>query len=326
VDNHLEEKLKHLRQLTEEQMLAIIDKSFPCYLYDPMRYVVTAGGKKLRPLLLLMVCEALGESISHALPAAAAIEMVHDFSLVHDDIMDHDDLRRGRLTVHKKWDESVAILAGDGLLVYAFRALSQCPPEVVPRLLDMFSSSIIAVCEGQSLDKTFEQQDQVSLQEYKEMILLKTGKLFGLSCEMGAVLAGGNQDQVVAMRSFGEHLGTVFQIQDDLLDLTATEMNLGKDVGSDIKEGKKTWPVLHFIQHARPDQLQAFERLTNGHVGPDQILEIVELFSKAGSIQAAEQSLRQELETLRNALQILPDNQASAALRQIVALIEKRDR
>ncbi len=326
MDKQLLEKLEHLRQRVDEQMLAILDKSFPQYLYDPMRYVVSAGGKKLRPLLLLLVCESMGKEISHALPAAAAMEMVHDFSLVHDDIMDHDDLRRGRLTVHKKWDQSVAILAGDGLLVYSFRLLTQCPPQYIPRLVEMFSGSIIAVCEGQSLDKTFEQQDRVSLEEYKEMILLKTGKLFGLSCAMGAVLADTNQDKVRAMRLFGEHLGTVFQIQDDLLDLTASEQALGKDVGSDIKEGKKTWPVLHFFQHALPDQLKAYKQLTSGHVGSEQIPEIVELFLKTGSIQAAVQTMKQDLEILHNTLQILPDNQASDALRQIVALIEKRDR
>ena len=190
------EKLEIWRERINRRLLHWVDRLEPASLYDPMRYAITGGGKKFRPLLVLLFAEAAGGDPEDALDAAVAVELVHDFSLVHDDIMDHDELRRGRPTVHKKWDENTALLAGDCLLVQAFRALASIPSCHTLTALNRFSEDIIAVCEGQAFDKSFETQETVTLDEYDTMIGLKTGRLFGLSCELGALFGNGSPAQI----------------------------------------------------------------------------------------------------------------------------------
>ncbi len=298
----------------------------PAELWEPVRWALTAGGKMLRPVLLLISCEAVGGSADDALDAAAAVEMMHTFSLVHDDIMDNDDLRRGRLTVHKKWDVSTAILAGDAILVKAFEAFSRLPADRLPRALAVFSRAVIEVCEGQALDMAFEQRSDVRLEEYFSMIDRKTGRLFAASCTLGALLGGGSQAQIDALTAFGERIGRAFQIQDDLLDLTADETVLGKDIGSDLQEDKKTFLVLYAREHGSREQLESLRRIQQKKELSDaDIRAAIDLLTEIGAVDAARRHIESALDEARRSLNLLTVGRPRTALEQLVEYIRKRE-
>ncbi|HHL51876.1 MAG TPA: polyprenyl synthetase family protein, partial [Flammeovirgaceae bacterium] len=231
--------------------LALPDE--PENLYEPMRYMLGLGGKRLRPLLAVMSHNLFDDNIANAIPPALAIELFHNFTLVHDDIMDNAPLRRGHETVYKKWSTNVAILSGDALLVKAYELLSQSDLAVQPRLLQAFNQTALQVCEGQQLDMDFESRSLtckgVSEKEYLHMIKLKTAVLFGLSLQFGAFTAG--QDEAVAHQLYeaGIHLGLAFQLQDDLLDVYAGD-GFGKQTGGDIINAKKTCLLVKTLEQA----------------------------------------------------------------------------
>ncbi len=231
--------------------LALPDE--PENLYEPIRYMLGLGGKRLRPLLAVMSHNLFDDNIANAIPPALAIELFHNFTLVHDDIMDNAPLRRGHETVYKKWNTNVAILSGDALLVKAYELLSQSNPALQPRLLQAFNQTALQVCEGQQLDMDFENRSLtckgVSEKEYMHMIELKTAVLFGLSLQFGALTAG--QDEAVARQLYeaGIHLGLAFQLQDDLLDVYAGD-GFGKQTGGDIINAKKTCLLVKTLEQA----------------------------------------------------------------------------
>ena len=231
---------KLIRQI-DQTIYAFIRKKEPASLYQPSRYLFDGGGKRLRAILLLLSSTLTGGDYRKALPAAAAVEILHNFSLIHDDIMDNDDLRRGRETIHKKWNAHIAILTGDFLAAAAFKALSQCPEKSLPEISGIFADSFVGLCEGQALDKEFETRDSVTERDYLKMITQKTAVLFSGAMEIGAKIGRAKPSQQRALREFGRHFGLAFQIQDDLLDIVAEEETLGKNIGSDLIEGKKTY-------------------------------------------------------------------------------------
>jgi len=228
----------------DDKLKELVFQTEPVSLYEPIRYISDGGGKRLRPILLIFSCECVGGNIESVLSAAVAVEMIHNFTLVHDDIMDHDDYRRGRQTVHRKWNEDVAILTGDALMVFAYQSLAKSDFKDLTGILDIFSKGVIEVCEGQALDKEFEKRSDVELEEYIKMVDKKTGRLIAVSTELGALIGGGDPETVRAFKKFGEKLGRAFQIQDDLLDIIAEQDVLGKDLGSDLIQDKKTYPLL----------------------------------------------------------------------------------
>lgn len=227
-----------------------VSVDFPESLYDPMSYVLSTYGKRFRPILLIMACESVGGTQRSAYNAALAIEILHNFTLVHDDIMDNDDLRRGKETVHKKWNSNIAILAGDGLIALAYRYLLKTHSRQLKQIIQIFSEAIIKICEGQSVDKDMESVPSVSMDEYLDMIERKTGILVSISAEIGGIIGSGASAAVEALRKYGLELGTAFQIQDDLFDIISEEAILGKDIGSDLCNGKKTYPIILFMQRA----------------------------------------------------------------------------
>jgi len=236
-DKELQKKL--LEQIDREMRNLETFQEVPLF-YDPIHYVLDLGGKKIRPLLLMLSCGACGGEAGKAANAAAAVELLHNFTLVHDDIMDNDNTRRGKPTVHTRWDNSTAILAGDGLLGFAFQKLLQTEGTDTALLARRFTEAMIIICEGQALDKMFEQQEKVSAAAYLDMIDRKTAALIQLSCELGARIAGADAKTVENMKAFGHALGMGFQVQDDILDITADEQALGKKVGSDFEMRKQT--------------------------------------------------------------------------------------
>ena len=210
----------------------------------PVHYVFANGGKRIRPVLLLLACKTVGGRVRDALPAAVAIELLHNFTLVHDDIMDKATSRRGRPTVHTKWDQSTAILVGDELMALAYRSLLQTKSARLHAIADTFTQAFVEVCEGQGLDKEFETQRRVSLPRYLTMIEQKTAKVISAAAEIGALVGRGTVRQVTALQRYGLHLGRAFQVQDDLLDVVADEAKFGKTVGRDIVSGKKTYLLI----------------------------------------------------------------------------------
>ena len=261
VSEEFQEQLNEHRERIDLFLMASASASYPANLYQPMKYFLEFGGKRLRPLLTLLACKAVSGSFEKALAAASAIELLHNFTLVHDDIMDQDSMRRGQQTVHTKWNEAVAILTGDGLIGLAYRALLKTPPESLHRVMHIFTEGVIKVCEGQAIDKDFEDRDEVSLEEYFEMILKKTGELIAISTEIGGIIGEGTETEIEALRGFGEAIGRAFQIQDDLLDITSSEAVLGKDLGSDLAQGKKTYAIVKLKQHASQEDWEFIQNV-----------------------------------------------------------------
>lgn len=233
--------VRELIEITESELASLSYPLTPDGLYAPMRYALEEGGKRIRPVLALMGCNLFCESVAPARPAALAVEVFHNFTLLHDDIMDGSDTRRGKPAVHKKWNENTAILSGDMMLIYAYRLLAGCEEAIVPQLLEVFNEIATGVCEGQQYDMEFEQREDVSVDEYLEMIRLKTAVLLGGALQLGAICGGATSEQTGLLYRFGINIGLAFQLQDDLLDTYGDPAILGKPVGEDILAGKKNF-------------------------------------------------------------------------------------
>jgi geranylgeranyl diphosphate synthase type II len=244
------ERYAFYKNLIEDKLLTFTTKVSPTGIYEPMKYILDGGGKRIRPMLLILCCEAVGGKADEALNAATAIEILHNFTLVHDDIMDNADTRRGRETIHKKWDRDTAILAGDGLIGYAYKSLLQTKSERIQDVAKSFTEAIIEVCEGQSYDKEFELRKKVKIDEYIMMIDKKTSELLKCCAEIGALIGNASQEEIDALKLYALYTGLAFQIQDDLLDITADEKKFGKKTGGDLYEGKKTYLLLKAIEVA----------------------------------------------------------------------------
>ena len=222
----------------------------PQYLYDPIIYSMSGGGKRIRPTLLMLSCEAFGGNAQDALPAAAAVGMFHNFTLLHDDIMDNASVRRGKPSVAAEWGNNVAILSGDAMMIYSYRLLSQVPAHLLPRVMEIFTTIALQVCEGQQYDMDFETRQKVSVVEYMNMIELKTSVLLAGAASIGAVLGGASDADSRKIYRYALELGLAFQLQDDLLDSYGREEELGKKIGGDILEGKKTCLMLNAMSRS----------------------------------------------------------------------------
>ena len=234
-------KMDRYRRLIDEKLL-FFDQKKPEYLYDPINYIIQSKGKRVRPILVLLVSELFGKKNDDFVPAALAVEFLHNFSLVHDDIMDNDGLRRGNLTVHKKWDESAAILTGDAIFVLAYGQIAQIKHREED-CFKAFNEAAIKLCEGQALDKDFEKSDEITVNDYLKMVELKTGALLSLCCQLGAIICDATDKEITSLKKFGNLIGQLFQIQDDSLEITSTSDVMGKSLGSDILEKKKTYLI-----------------------------------------------------------------------------------
>jgi geranylgeranyl diphosphate synthase, type II len=255
--------LNSLQNFLEVELQKINFSSQPANLYDPLRYFMTIGGKRIRPMLALMACEMFEQDPKKAINAAIAVELFHNFSLIHDDIMDEAPLRRGKETVHTKWNQHIAILSGDVLFVEAYKYLTKNETQFLPELLNVFNQTGAEVCEGQQLDMDFEQLDHVEIDAYIEMIRLKTSVLLGCSLKMGAIVAGSSPEDAQKLYDFGQHVGLAFQIQDDILDLYADPEKFGKQVGGDVLSNKKTLLALIAKREATAEQKILLQNMTN---------------------------------------------------------------
>ncbi|MFD2906835.1 polyprenyl synthetase family protein [Sphingobacterium anhuiense] len=273
--------MQHLQKLISDSIQNSQFPNQPTNLYDPIRYFLSLGGKRIRPALTLVAAEMfdIGE-ITDALPAAKSIEYFHNFSLVHDDVMDKAPLRRGKATVHEKWDLNVAILSGDGLLVKAYDELANSNPLYIADLLKTFNRVAMQVCEGQQLDMDYEHTDKISMDQYIEMIRLKTSVLLGGALQMGAILAEANLSDQKLIYEFGEYIGIAFQLQDDVLDAYGNPETFGKQIGGDILINKKTYLLVKLMEIIKEEDLPRLQNLLNATIqdNPDKLLDMLSLY------------------------------------------------
>jgi len=251
----------------------------PKNLYEPIQYILSLGGKKLRPVLALLSTDAFGVDYKKALDVALAIEVFHNFTLIHDDIMDDAPLRRGKGTVHEKWNTNIGILSGDAMLILAYQYLENYEPTIFKKLTQLFSKTGIEVCEGQQLDIDFETRNDVSIDEYLKMITLKTSVLVASALKMGAIIANVPEDEAQKMYDFGLNLGVAFQLQDDYLDAFGNPETFGKQVGGDIIENKKTFLYLKALELSDQTEKQVLkvlfsEKLTKNHKKIEKVKSI----------------------------------------------------
>lgn len=236
-----------------------VEAQHPKELYAPVSYILSLGGKRMRPALVLAGCDLFGGNIDKAIHAAIAVEVFHNFTLVHDDIMDKAPLRRNKPTVHKKWNESIGILSGDAMLVQAYQLICKADAASVSQVLDIFSATAMQVCEGQQLDMNYEKAQKISIPQYLHMINLKTAVLLGASLKMGAIIGGAMPEDAQRLYEFGANMGLAFQLQDDILDVYGNEEQFGKQRGGDIISNKKTWLLIKAMELTAGNRYMAEE-------------------------------------------------------------------
>lgn len=264
-------ELNQLSNDFNQYLLKKIEVKEPKNLYEPIKYILDLGGKRIRPLLVLLSADLFGKNSDKALPAALAVEVFHNFTLIHDDIMDSASLRRGKQTVHHKWNKNIGILSGDAMLIQAYSFIEEYPDDIYRKVMKVFNKTAMEVCEGQQYDMDFEQQKEVSIKQYLEMIKLKTSVLLASAFEIGAIIANASEEDRDSVYQFGINLGLAFQIQDDYLDTFGDEKSFGKKIGGDIIESKKTFLYLIALQNSNlEDQL----RLKNLYKETDEVAKV----------------------------------------------------
>lgn len=301
-----EQRYRQYKSLVDDYLLGFTKETRPRSVYEPIKYILAGGGKRIRPILLLLTCEAVGGRKRQAIHAAAAVEILHNFTLVHDDIMDNASSRRGRATVHTKWDSNVAILVGDELLALAYRALLKTNSPRIQQISKVFTEGVVEVCEGQGYDKEFENRARVGVNEYLLMIHKKTGKMVAVSTEIGALIGAANAGQLNAVRKYGELVGRAFQVQDDLLDVMADEKEFGKSLGGDLVEGKKTYILLEALRRAKGRDKKLVESVTrNGGVSRKKIGEFRRIYVETGAVDASRQRIADDIDRAKRELKKL---------------------
>ncbi|MBO7609884.1 MAG: polyprenyl synthetase family protein [Muribaculaceae bacterium] len=279
--------------LVNKAIAAIPYPDQPSQLYEPIAYTMSLGGKRLRPVLALMACEALGGDIYSALMPAIGLELFHNFTLLHDDVMDRADVRRGKPTVHRRWNDNVAILSGDAMLTMATQYVSRCEPCHLPAVMELFNRTAMEIYEGQQWDMDFEYRHDVSVDEYVDMIRLKTSVLLGCACRLGAIIANASSKDADAIYDMGVNLGLAFQLQDDALDVWGDPTTFGKEIGGDIMNNKKTFLLINAIQKANGDDALELRRWINDPEAPrdSKVKAVTALYERLGLRELSDQAI-----------------------------------
>jgi len=295
----------------------------PSNLYDPLNYFMNLGGKRIRPLLTLMSVELFGSKVEEAFPSALSVEFFHNFSLIHDDIMDKAPLRRNQETVHAKWNDNIAILAGDVLLVKAYQELQKQDPKHIIKLLNIFNKTAVEVCEGQQMDMDFELRSDVSVADYIEMIRLKTSVLLGGALQMGAVIANASEKDQQLIYDFGESLGIAFQIQDDILDLYGDPKKFGKQVGGDIITNKKTYLLLKAIEKQKGNEVDSMLLIEDENLKvktAQDLIKVLGIYEEAQELKSYYQS-----NAMKSLSEITVSNESKAVLVELSDFLFNRE-
>jgi geranylgeranyl diphosphate synthase type II len=279
------------QEIVNREISSLVIDREPSELYQPVQYMLSVGGKRIRPAMVLMACSLFSNKISHANKCALAIEMFHNFTLLHDDIMDNSALRRNKPTVHEKWNKNIAILSGDVMSILSYRFIEDCSREILPDVLKLFTDTALMVCEGQQYDINYESRNNVSVEEYLRMITLKTSALIAASLKLGSILGGARETDSDLMYEFGKNIGIAFQLKDDILDVYGDTRKFGKRIGTDIIANKKTYLVLKALEMADGESRKILDRLisTNDTDDKDEkIRQVIGIFNRFGIKEIAE--------------------------------------
>ena len=302
------DKLIQYQNKINENLLSLFNTEEPVSLYEPMKYAVNIGGKRLRPILCEVVYSALGGKKKEKLYPALAIELLHNFTLVHDDIMDNDDKRRGMPTIHTKWDLATGVLSGDGIIALAYRILLKEKFNQQDRIVNIFTDGLIEVCEGQAFDKEFETRIDVNEKEYLKMINNKTAALLAVPSQIGACCADADKKMIDLAGDYARAMGIAFQIQDDVLDIAGDEKLLGKTYGSDVQEGKKTYLYIKALEKLSGDVKERFlEIIKSKTTTREEILEVKKIYQDYGILKEAEEEVSRRINRAREILSKFPD-------------------
>ena len=300
-------------------------KREPYGLYEPIEYTLAAGGKRVRPQLAMIACQMFGGNEEEALSAALALEVFHNFTLLHDDVMDKADMRRGRPTVHVKWNENTAILSGDQMLIEAYKLLSDVPSDKLPKVLRLFNKMATEICEGQQYDVDFESMEHVTKDEYLMMIRLKTSVLLATALQIGAYIADADEQAQEALYQFGINIGLAFQIQDDILDVWGDPKTFGKAVGGDISCNKKTFVYLEAMRRLG-DEAKNLEQWYSQVLedNTEKIAAVKVIFEQLGVREACEAVVEDYTQKALAILDTLPQNVATDQLRHLAHKLHTR--
>lgn len=304
-------------------------KRVPTGLYEPIEYILSLGGKRLRPAITLMSYDLYADDIMPAVKPALGLEVFHNFTLLHDDIMDRADMRRGKPTVHKKWDDNTAILSGDVMQIEAYKLIAGTPVEHLKVVLDLFSKTATEICEGQQLDMEFESRTDVTADEYIEMICLKTAVLLAAGAQIGAILGGGSDEDAANLYNFGNAIGLAFQLKDDLLDVYGNESNFGKKIGGDILCNKKTYLLIHALKKAEGNDAEELKFWLNNDdksLETEKIAAVTAIYNRLNIREICEEKMeyyyREALESLGK-VQVADDKKEE--LRKLAAKLMSRN-
>lgn len=287
----------------------------PASLYEPIRYVLSMGGKRIRPVLMLLSYNLFKEDPETILMPACALETYHNYTLLHDDLMDNADLRRGHETVHKKWNANTAILSGDSMLVLAYQRMQECSSDKMAEVLALFTETALEIGEGQEYDMAFEHRDDVSEEEYIEMIRLKTSVLLACALKIGAILAGASKEDADNLYRFGEQIGLAFQLQDDFLDVYGDTRVFGKAIGGDITSNKKTFMLINALNHANEEQRRQLESWIGATKfdRDEKVAAVTRLYNEIGIDRMAQDKIAYYFEQSRKYLQAVSVDESRKA-------------
>ncbi|PVX52341.1 geranylgeranyl diphosphate synthase type II [Balneicella halophila] len=274
--------IKDLQELVNKKLSERAYEEEPIALFEPMTYALSVGGKRLRPVMVMLATQMYGGDISYAIKPALGLEIFHNFTLLHDDVMDNADIRRNQPTVHKKWNENVAILSGDAMSIKAYQYIVSCKEEHTQDVLKVFNDTALEVCKGQQLDMEFEEREDVAMEEYLQMIYFKTAVLFACSLKMGGILSEAPKDQQDELYELGVNLGMAFQLQDDYLDVYGDVNTFGKNIGGDILEKKKTYLLIKALEKANiTEKADLLKLLNDAEIKPEHKIEqVTEFYNK----------------------------------------------
>ncbi len=296
---------KNLLAKIEAALQAVPYPARPAGLYEPIDYVLSAGGKRIRPMLTLLAYSLYRDDVERAMPAAIGLETYHNHTLLHDDLMDNADMRRGRATVHKKWNDNTAILSGDTMLIMAFRHLLACQCDAQVEILDLATRTMQEICEGQQFDVNFETRDDVAEAEYIEMIRLKTSVLLACAAKAGALAAGASAEDGESLYAFAERIGLAFQLQDDYLDVYGDPAVFGKKIGGDILCGKKTFLLINALNRADEQRRAELLGLINDKAmqPAEKIAAVTAIYDQLGIAAVCREAITRFYEEARRCLE-----------------------
>lgn len=326
--DYYETKLLGYKKLIDSRIKKAVTPGLSLGLYEPLSYILSGGGKRIRPLLVMLFTEISGGNVRDAINAAIAIELLHTFTLIHDDIMDNAETRRGKVTIHQLWDEGTAILAGDGLSALAYRYILKTKSPNFLSIINVFTEALIKVCKGQSLDKEYETRTHISINDYLTMIRLKTSELLIASAVIGVYIANGNSQLLKAAKGYALNLGLAFQIQDDLLDVVGDANKFGKTIGGDLRQGKKTFLLTLALELVKKREERALLKkvvLNKGIKSKQELRNVIDIYYNTGVISKAEKLIHQKINFAKRYLTVFPDSETKEMLKWFSNMLMKRE-